>query len=119
MTIHELTPVTKVRPKHAVTPYGTVRAPCVLRCAGGFTAALKSERRTWLPRNSSVIATEPLTDEQWAAVGWDGRETLGDMTHAYMYAQRTADGRIALGGRGLPYRFAVRTLRELVQTDSG
>ncbi|MFE1862808.1 NAD(P)/FAD-dependent oxidoreductase [Streptomyces anandii] len=109
VTIHEATPVTEIRPKHAVTPYGTVRAPYVLRCTEGFTASLKGQRRTWLPMNSSMIATEPLTDEQWAGVGWAGRETLGDMAHAYMYAQRTADGRIALGGRGVPYRFGSRT----------
>ncbi|MFF3876572.1 NAD(P)/FAD-dependent oxidoreductase [Streptomyces sp. NPDC001978] len=109
VTIHESTPVTEIRPKHAVTPYGTVRAPYVLRCTEGFTASLKGQKRTWLPMNSSMIATEPLTDEQWAQVGWDGRETLGDMAHAYMYAQRTADGRIALGGRGVPYRFGSRT----------
>ncbi|MFB0620889.1 NAD(P)/FAD-dependent oxidoreductase [Streptomyces sp. AGS-58] len=109
VTIHESTPVTQIRPKHAVTPYGTVRAPYILRCTEGFTASLKGQRRTWLPMNSSMIATEPLTAEQWAAIGWDGRETLGDMAHAYMYAQRTADGRIALGGRGVPYRFGSRT----------
>ncbi|MFF7073620.1 NAD(P)/FAD-dependent oxidoreductase [Streptomyces pseudovenezuelae] len=109
VVIHEQTPVTEIRPKHAVTPYGTVRAPYVLRCTEGFTAALKGQKRTWLPMNSSMIATEPLTDEQWAAIGWDGRQTLGDMAHAYMYAQRTADGRIALGGRGVPYRFGSRT----------
>ncbi|MDH6218440.1 NAD(P)/FAD-dependent oxidoreductase [Streptomyces pseudovenezuelae] len=109
VTIHESTPVTEIRPKHAVTPYGTVRAPYVLRCTEGFTANLKGQKRTWLPMNSSMIATEPLTDEQWAAIGWAGRETLGDMAHAYMYAQRTADGRIALGGRGVPYRFGSRT----------
>ncbi len=109
VVIHEQTPVTEIRPKHAVTPYGTVRAPYVLRCTEGFTAALKGERRTWLPMNSSMIVTEPLSDEQWESVGWDGRETLGDMAHAYMYAQRTADGRIALGGRGVPYRFGSAT----------
>ncbi|MBY8339972.1 MULTISPECIES: NAD(P)/FAD-dependent oxidoreductase [Streptomyces] len=109
VTIHESTPVTEIRPKHAVTPYGTVRAPYVLRCTEGFTAGLKGLRRTWLPMNSSMIATEPLTDAQWESVGWEGRETLGDMAHAYMYAQRTADGRIALGGRGAPYRFGSRT----------
>ncbi|MER6731328.1 NAD(P)/FAD-dependent oxidoreductase [Streptomyces puniciscabiei] len=109
VTIHESTPVTEIRPKHAVTPYGTVRAPYILRCTEGFTAALKGQRRTWLPMNSSMIATEPLTEEQWAGIGWEGRETLGDMAHAYMYAQRTADGRIALGGRGIPYRFGSRT----------
>ncbi|WP_406415215.1 NAD(P)/FAD-dependent oxidoreductase [Streptomyces sp. NBC_01614] len=109
VTIHELTPVTEIRPKHAVTPYGTVRAPYVLRCTEGFTAGLKGQRRTWLPMNSSMIATEPLSPEQWESVGWAGLETLGDMAHAYMYAQRTADGRIALGGRGVPYRFGSRT----------
>ncbi|MGM9332235.1 NAD(P)/FAD-dependent oxidoreductase [Streptomyces murinus] len=109
VVIHEMTPVTEIRPKHAVTPYGTVRAPYVLRCTEGFTASLKGQKRTWLPMNSSMIATEPLTDQQWAAIGWAGRETLGDMAHVYMYAQRTADGRIALGGRGVPYRFGSRT----------
>ena len=109
VTIHESTPVTEIRPKHAVTPYGTVRAPYVLRCTEGFTASLKGQKRTWLPMNSSMIATEPLSEEQWAGIGWTGRETLGDMAHAYMYAQRTADGRIALGGRGVPYRFGSRT----------
>ncbi|MEU6809008.1 FAD-dependent oxidoreductase [Streptomyces sp. NPDC046831] len=109
VTIHESTPVTEIRPRHAVTPYGTVRAPYVLRCTEGFTASLKGQRRTWLPMNSSMIATEPLTDAQWEALGWAGRETLGDMAHAYMYAQATADGRIALGGRGVPYRFGSRT----------
>ncbi|MER8041887.1 FAD-dependent oxidoreductase [Streptomyces sp. NPDC094032] len=109
VTIHESTPVTEIRPKHAVTPYGTVRAPYVLRCTEGFTASLAGQRRTWLPMNSSMIATEPLTDAQWESIGWDGLETLGDMAHAYMYAQRTADGRIALGGRGVPYRFGSKT----------
>ncbi|MFF1601097.1 NAD(P)/FAD-dependent oxidoreductase [Streptomyces mirabilis] len=109
VTIHEKTPVTEIRPKHAVTPYGTVRAPYVLRCTEGFTASLKGQKRTWLPMNSSMIATERLTAEQWATIGWEGRETLGDMAHAYMYAQRTADDRIALGGRGVPYRFGSRT----------
>lgn len=33
---------------------------------------------------------------------------LGDFAHVYIYAQRTEDGRIALGGRGIPYRFGSR-----------
>ena len=77
----------------------------MLRCTEGFTAGLPGQRRALLPMNSSMIVTEPLGDEAWQAIGWDGCETLGDEAHAYMYAQRTADGRIALGGRGVPYRF--------------
>ncbi|MFD7230826.1 NAD(P)/FAD-dependent oxidoreductase [Streptomyces sp. NPDC059881] len=109
VTIHESTPVTEIKPKHAITPYGTVRAPYVLRCTEGFTASLAHQRRTWLPMNSSMIATAPLPDDVWSQIGWSGGETLGDMAHAYMYAQRTADNRIALGGRGIPYRYGSRT----------
>ncbi|MFE2599780.1 NAD(P)/FAD-dependent oxidoreductase [Streptomyces sp. NPDC059396] len=111
VTIHESTPVTEIRPKHAVTPHGTVRAPYILRCTEGFTASIKGARRAWLPMNSSMIATEPLPADVWDTIGWDGRETLGDMAHAYMYAQRTADNRIALGGRGYPYRYGSRAAR--------
>lgn len=109
VTIHESTPVTEIKPKHAITPYGTVRAPYILRCTEGFTAGLKGQRRSWLPMNSSMIATEPLPAKLWDTIGWEGRETLGDMAHAYMYAQRTADDRIAIGGRGVPYRYGSRT----------
>ncbi|MFG2294083.1 NAD(P)/FAD-dependent oxidoreductase [Streptomyces sp. NPDC048603] len=109
VTIHESTPVTEIAPKRAVTPYGTVRAPYVLRCTEGFTAGLKGQKRSWLPMNSSMIVTAPLPPETWERIGWNDRATLGDMAHAYMYAQRTADDRIAIGGRGVPYRFGSRT----------
>ncbi|MDH6108678.1 glycine/D-amino acid oxidase-like deaminating enzyme [Kitasatospora sp. MAP12-15] len=107
--IHESTTVTEIGPQRAVTAHGTVRAPYVLRCTEGFTASLKGQKRTWLPMNSSMIVTEPLPQHVWDAIGWQGREALGDMAHAYMYAQRTADDRIAIGGRGVPYRFGSRT----------
>jgi len=58
--------------------------------------------------NSSLIVTAPLPAPAWADIGWAGREVLGDAAHAYVYAQRTADDRIALGGRGVPYRFGSR-----------
>ncbi|MGW7104134.1 NAD(P)/FAD-dependent oxidoreductase [Streptomyces sp. NPDC054838] len=109
VVIHESTPVTEIAPGRARTPYGTVRAPYVLRCTEGFTAALKGHKRSWLPMNSSMIATAPLPPEVWASLAWSGREVLGDMAHAYMYAQRTADDRIAIGGRGVPYRYGSRT----------
>ncbi|MEV8534821.1 FAD-dependent oxidoreductase [Streptomyces sp. NPDC051211] len=109
VTIHESTPVTEIAPKRAITPYGTVRAPYVLRCTEGFTAALKGHKRAWLPMNSSMIVTAPLPPETWEQLGWTDRATLGDMAHAYMYAQRTADDRIAIGGRGVPYRYGSRT----------
>ena len=96
----------------AVTDRGVVRAPVVLSCVEGFAASLRGQRRTLLPLNSAIVVTEPLPDAAWAAIGWEGAELLGDMAHAYVYAQRTADGRIALGGRGVPYRYGSRTDRD-------
>jgi glycine/D-amino acid oxidase-like deaminating enzyme len=103
--LYEATPVTAIEPGRARTQFGDVRARHVLRCTEGFTARLPGQRRRLLPMNSAMIVTEPLSDAAWDSIGWDGCETLGDEAHAYMYAQRTADGRIALGGRGVPYRF--------------
>lgn len=59
--------------------------------------------------NSSMIVTAPLPPSVWAQLHWTDAPLLGDMAHAYMYAQRTADDRIAIGGRGVPYRFGSRT----------
>src|SRR5215469_1772803 len=89
----------------ARTAFGDVRARSVLRCTEGFTARLPGSRRALLPMNSSMVVTEPLPAAVWKQVGWDGYETLSDEARAYVYAQRTADGRIAIGGRGVPYRF--------------
>jgi glycine/D-amino acid oxidase-like deaminating enzyme len=110
--IYEASPVTEIAPRRVVTPHGVVRAPIVLRATEGFTAALPGLRRKWLPMNSSMIATEPLSEEVWAAIGWHGRETLGDTAHGFFYAQRTVDDRIAIGGRSVPYRFGSRTDRD-------
>ncbi|MGI9822877.1 NAD(P)/FAD-dependent oxidoreductase [Agromyces sp. Marseille-Q5079] len=105
VTIYENTTVTEIREGEARTDHGTVHAAHVLRATEGFTPDLQGEHRTWLPMNSSLIVTEPLAASVWQQTGWEDRETLGDMAHVYMYAQRTADDRIAFGGRGVPYRY--------------
>jgi glycine/D-amino acid oxidase-like deaminating enzyme len=104
-TVTEIRPRAGGRPAEAVTARGNVRAEYVIRATEGFTAGLAGQRRQWLPMNSSMIVTEPLGEEVWERVGWAGRELLGDHAHAYIYAQRTADDRIAIGGRGVPYRY--------------
>jgi glycine/D-amino acid oxidase-like deaminating enzyme len=103
--IYEATPVTAIEPRRARTVFGDVTARHVLRATEGFTARLPGLRRELLPMNSSMVVTEPLGDDVWRDIGWSGFETLGDEAHVYIYAQRTADGRIAIGGRGVPYRF--------------
>lgn len=112
VTIYESTPVTEIRPHQTCTPFGTVDATYVLRATEGFTSNLASLHRLWIPMNSSMIVTEPLNPDAWRQIGWRGYETLGDSAHMYIYAQRTADDRIAIGGRGVPYRFGSHVDRD-------
>lgn len=86
------------------TDRGTVRAPIILRCTEGFTATLPGSRREWLPLNSAQIVTEPVPEAIWDQIGWQGREIVGDFHNSYCYCQRTREGRIAVGGRGVPYK---------------
>lgn len=126
--LYEGTRVSEIRPHRAVTAHGTVEAGVVVRATEGFTAGLAGVKREWLPLNSSLVVTEPLPAAVWGVLGWRGRELVGDMAHVYMYAQRTADDRIAFGGRGKPYRYGsqvdadgqtpattVALLRELIE----
>jgi glycine/D-amino acid oxidase-like deaminating enzyme len=108
VTIHEGTRAQHVEPHLVKTPLGGVTTRTVLLATEGFTALLGGRRRQLLPMNSSLIVTEPLSEAAWREIGWDNAETLDDEAHAYIYAQRTADGRIAIGGRGVPYRFGSR-----------
>ena len=79
--------------------------PCHANSSEGYTPGLPGLKRQWLPLISAQIIIEPLLKRIWRDIGWDGAELLGDMANAYCYCQRTADGWIAVGGRGLPYLF--------------
>jgi glycine/D-amino acid oxidase-like deaminating enzyme len=87
------------------TARGTVRAPIVVRATEGYTRTLRGEERTLVPVYSLMIATEPLPDAFWDRAGLARRETFADHRHMIIYGQRTADGRLAFGGRGAPYHF--------------
>ncbi|MFN3606749.1 MAG: NAD(P)/FAD-dependent oxidoreductase, partial [Cypionkella sp.] len=106
--IVEGTAVTGYAPGVVTTDRGRVEAPVILRCTEGFTAGLPGHRRDWLPMNSAQIATEPLPPDVWEKIGWQGHEILGDFANAYCYCQRTREGRIAVGARGVPYKFGSR-----------
>ncbi len=109
VSIYEGTSVTSFEKGSVTTDHGTVRAPVIIRATEGFTAGLPGHERTWLPLNSAQIVTEPLPEALWKEIGWEGHELLGDAAHAYCYAQRTREGRITMGGRGVPYRFGSKT----------
>ncbi len=105
VTIHEQTQVRAIMPGRVETDRGTVKASTVVRATEGYTRTIKGEERTLVPVYSLMIATEPLPDEFWTEAGLARRETFADHRHLVIYGQRTADGRLAFGGRGAPYHF--------------
>ncbi len=115
--VHEHTPVTRIEPRRVTTNCGTVRADVVLRATEGYTAELRGHERILAPVYSLMIATEPLSANVWEQLGLRSRETFADFRHMIIYGQRTADGRLAFGGRGAPYHFGSRT-RPLYDSDS-
>jgi glycine/D-amino acid oxidase-like deaminating enzyme len=110
VVLYEQTPVTLIEPggggrPAARTPGGTVRADVVVRATEAYTAGLPGLRRRVVPLYSLMIATEPLPAAFWETAGLAQRETFADFRHLIIYGQRTADGRLAFGGRGAPYHW--------------
>ena len=89
-------------------PAATVRAEHVVRATEGYTPTLPGSGARSCPVYSLMIATEPLPAAMWEQIGCAGRETFSDGRHLIIYGQRTADDRIAFGGRGAPYHFGSR-----------
>jgi glycine/D-amino acid oxidase-like deaminating enzyme len=103
--ILERTRATAIAPGRVETAQGVVRAGIVVRATEGYTRTLRGHRRTLVPVYSLMVATEPLPESFWARAGLAARETFSDHRHLIIYGQRTADGRLAFGGRGAPYHF--------------
>lgn len=109
--LYEGTPVRAIeagdarRRPRVVTARGAVRADVVVRAVEGWTPRLPGEGTTLAPVYSMMIATEPLDETFWKEAGLARRQTFSDHRHLVIYGQRTADGRLAFGGRGAPYHF--------------
>ena len=108
VSLYERTPALEIRDGVVTTPGGRVRADVVVRATEGYTSRLPGLKRALLPIYSLMIATEQLPPSVWDEIGWRRRETFTDGRHLLIYAQRTADDRIAMGGRGAPYHFGSR-----------
>ena len=101
--IAEHTRALRISPRAVVTDRGTVRARFVVRATEAWTSQLPGSHRDVVPVYSLMIATEPLPAGVWAQIGLDRGQTFSDGRHLLVYGVRTADDRIAFGGRGAPY----------------
>ncbi len=106
--IYEQTAAAAIEPGRVLTDRGTVRAEVVVRATEAYTRDLRGRRRQLLPVYSLMIGTEPLPQSVFDEIGLADRPTFADDRYMVIYGQRTADDRIAFGGRGVPYLFGSR-----------
>lgn len=103
--VFEGTLVTAIETGKVCTNRGTIRSPITVRATEGYTARLPHMKRAIAPVYSLMLATQPLSQDVLENIGLEDRETFSDGRNLIIYGQRTADGRIAFGGRGAPYHF--------------
>ncbi|MET0433208.1 MAG: FAD-dependent oxidoreductase, partial [Cellulomonas sp.] len=87
--VAEGTRALRASPGAAVTDQGTVRAPLVVRATGGGRPA----------GGRHAVATAPLGEDAWAALGLRRGVVLADAGHRPVRALRTADDRLVLSLR--------------------
>ena len=109
---HDHSPVRSLRRSgagvEARTDGGRITADRAVVAANAYRRPLTRIRRHVIPVYDHVVVTEPLSAEQWVAVGWEGRQGMSDSGDQFHYYRRTADDRILWGGWDVRYHFGGR-----------
>ena len=101
--IHEGTRVTGVRRRAGVVTLttaedATVEADHVVVATSAYSGWLRRLETHFVPVYDYALVSDPLTPEQHDAIGWYGRQGMGDANNQFHYFRLTADDRILWGG---------------------
>jgi glycine/D-amino acid oxidase-like deaminating enzyme len=99
----------------ATSGYGQVRAPKVALATNIFPNLVKRARSYVIPVWDYVLMTEPLSSDQMDAIGWKGRQGIGDGGNQFHYYRLSADNRILWGGYDAIYHYGNGLGEELAQ----
>lgn len=110
--IAEQTEVLRYEAGLVTTSRGGVKGDVIIDAMEGYRSQLTQTRRHSLPLYSLMIATEVMPDSVFDALGLEHGMTFADFRSLVIYGQRTADNRIAFGGRGAPYHWGSRVKPE-------
>ncbi|MCP5096072.1 MAG: FAD-dependent oxidoreductase [Chloroflexi bacterium] len=104
--VRERSVVTRITPgkiNHVDTEWGEIQAPILVVAVNAYAHKLGFFNDRAFPVTVHQIATEPLSDAQWASIGWQNRQGLSDMRAMYSYSVPSANGRIVMGGSDFVY----------------
>lgn len=104
--IYEHTPALKlVGSDKVLIPEGMITTKKSVLATNAFKNLLKRNSLMTVPVYDYVLMTEPLSSEQMASIGWEGRQGLADMSNQFHYYRLSADNRILFGGYDAVYNF--------------
>lgn len=85
---------------------GEVIAEHAILATNAYSHQVLRRTGVWfVPVYDQVLVTAPLTAEQLARIGWEGRQGLADAANQFHYYRLTPDDRILWGGYDAIYRF--------------
>jgi glycine/D-amino acid oxidase-like deaminating enzyme len=107
--IHERTPAGALEKTAdggvtVTTPGGAVRAHRVLLATSAYPPLLARLKHFVVAVYDYVLVSEPLSATRKDAIGWRGRQGIGDAGNRFHYYRLTADDRILWGGFDAVYR---------------
>ena len=104
--IRERSVITRISPgkiNHVDTELGDIQAPIMVVALNAYGHKVGFFKNRVFPISVFQVATEPLSDKQWASIGWEERFGLSDFRKLFSYGARTADDRIVIGGSDFTY----------------
>jgi glycine/D-amino acid oxidase-like deaminating enzyme len=107
VTVHEHTPVTRIRGAELTTPGGILRAPEIVLATNAALSGWRPASRSLTNFGSYVVLTE-RAPEALEAIGWTGGEAIVDGRMFLHYFRTTSDGRVLMGSGSGPIGFAGR-----------
>ncbi len=88
-----------------ITEKGVITADAMVLATNAYSIAFPELRALQTPIFTHIVLTEPLSDEQMAAIGWRCRAGIEDARNFIHYYRLTRDNRIAMGGGDVTLTF--------------
>lgn len=93
------------------TPDGPIYSSHAVIATNAWAAHDRAFQRSLIPMYTYIIATEPMSDGDWAKIGWQDWHGMEDKRVHLHYYRRTVDGRILWGGH-----YNVSTFRSAIDS---